>query len=154
MTNNLTNHSTDKKTSISKKSPKTVIAANFLQVNAQKIPLSLQEGQNLLAYLTILRQGTNSITVQEKYLTTQAAADILNVSRPYLIKLLENGEIPFIKVGNRRKILTNDLLEYCRSRDHQRRETLQTFSEGLAADGLYDLDYDSVQEILNSDLSD
>jgi hypothetical protein len=68
-----------------------------------------------------------------------------------LIKLLENGEIPFIKVGNRRKILTNDLLEYRQLRDSQRRETLQTFSEGLAADGLYDLDDDSVQEILNSD---
>lgn len=151
MANNLTNHPANKKTSISKESPKTAIAANFLQVNAQKIPLSPQEGQNLLAYLTILRQGTNSVIIPEKYLTTQEAADILNVSRPYLIKLLENGEIPFIKVGNRRKILTNDLLKYRQLRDSQRRETLQTFSEGLAADGLYDLDYDSVQEILNSD---
>jgi hypothetical protein len=54
-------------------------------------------------------------------------------------------------VGNRRKIRTNDLLKYRQLRDSQRRETLQTFSEGLAADVLYDLDDDSVQEMLNSD---
>lgn len=151
MANNLSNHPANKKTAIGSESFKEAIAPNFLQVSAQKIPLSPQEGQTLLAYLTILRQGTNSVIIPEKYLTTQEAADILNVSRPYLIKLLENGEIPFDKVGNRRKIRTNDLLKYRQLRDSQRRETLQTFSEGLAADGLYDLDYDSVQEILNSD---
>jgi excisionase family DNA binding protein len=57
-------------------------------------------------------------------LTTQQAADILNVSRPFLIKLIEDGQIPYRKVGTHRRIRFEDLMVYKRDIDNKRRDVL------------------------------
>ena len=62
-------------------------------------------------------------------LTTQEAADILNVSRPYLVELLEQGKIPHHKVGTRRRIFANDILHYKEKIDKARLKTLEELAE-------------------------
>jgi excisionase family DNA binding protein len=79
-----------------------------------------------------------SIVPINKELSTQEAADILNVSRPFLVKLLESGVIPFVKVGTHRRIRFIDLMEYKKHRDEETQKGLIEIMRISEEEGLYD----------------
>ena len=62
-------------------------------------------------------------------LTTQQAASILNVSRPFLSKLLKENQIPHIPVGSHRRVMLDDLMAYKKRRDGKRRSALNELAD-------------------------
>lgn len=100
------------------------------------IPSSVYQVWRQVVHAMALGQKI-SIVSQQQEMTTQEAADFLNVSRPYLIKLLEQGEIPYIKVGSHRRVNLLDLSKYKEERDNKRREGMKEFSQFLQKEGFY-----------------
>ncbi len=75
---------------------------------------------------------------ENQQLTTQRAADLLGVSRPHLIKLLESGDLPYHKVGSHRRIYLKNLLAYQKRRDVERKAALDRIAREAFESGLYD----------------
>jgi excisionase family DNA binding protein len=85
-----------------------------------------------------LRHGKSVVLVpSEAQLTTQSAANVLGVSRPHLVKLLEQGRIGFSKAGTHRRVLLKDLLEYMNKRDRERHEILDHLAKQALEEGSY-----------------
>lgn len=70
-------------------------------------------------------------------LTTQEAANILNVSRHHMVKLLENGQLPFHKTGRHRRVLFADLMEYKNKREHESLDAMQALADQAQDLGMY-----------------
>jgi len=88
-------------------------------------------------------KGISLIPVAEEVTTTQAA-EILNISRPYLMKLINNSQISHHQVGTHTRILLKDLLEYKQSRDTNRKQGLQKLTDLSQELGLYDYSYTDI----------
>ncbi len=105
----------------------------------QKLPVSLYEF--LVKLIADLCEGKSVAIVQnDAQLTTVEGARMLGVSRQFLIKLLERGEIPHHMVGTHRRIYVRDLLAYKAKRDSNRRKILDQLTRSEAEDGLYELE--------------
>lgn len=92
--------------------------------------------------LGMLRMKANGLSMAlaplHSELTTSQAADIINVSRPYLIKLLEAGEIPYHKVGSHRRIRREDVMTYKQKHRRERAAILDELTAEAQNLGLYD----------------
>jgi excisionase family DNA binding protein len=105
---------------------------------SQRLPVSLYEF--LVRLIGDLQAGKSvSIVQSEATLTTVEAANMLGVSRQFLVKLADAGRVPHHKVGTHRRIYVKDLLAYKAERDGHRRKLLDDLVEAEIEEGLYDL---------------
>ena len=79
-----------------------------------------------------------TIASVEQRLTTQEAADLLGVSRPTVVKLLEAGEIPHERPGRHRRVKLADLLEYRDRVARERKLALDRMAQFAAESGMYE----------------
>lgn len=98
--------------------------------NAHAINLPTSALRLLLDILGELALG-NAVKIVPIHdeLSTQEAADLLNVSRPHLVKLLEAGELPFHKTGRHRRVLFSDLMAFKQRRDTVSQEAMDALAQ-------------------------
>lgn len=96
---------------------------------AHKVAIPVSALRMFVELLTELGEGNMVKLVPiHAELTTQEAADLLNISRPTLIRLLDDGELVYHRVGNRRKILFSDLQAYKKTLEEKRLAALDEMS--------------------------
>ena len=102
-----------------------IVQAKDAQGQTQELHLPVSAVQLLLSLLSEMAHG-HAVTLVPYHaeMTTQQAADFLNVSRPHLVSLLKKGLIPFRKVGTHRKVLFSDIVAYQQASKHRREAAL------------------------------
>jgi len=95
----------------------------------QDITVPLSAMRMLVDILAHMAEGeAMTLIPQRAELTTQQAADFLNVSRPFFVKFLEEGKLPFHKVGSHRRVFFRDLVIYKEQSMDERRKILDELS--------------------------
>lgn len=119
----------------------TTFHQGIAQKRGQSVELRLSEYDEVITIpgkalellefiLASMAQGKAvSLVPSDSELSTQQAADMLNVSRPHLVKLLEQGLIPFKKVGSHRRVQLEHLLRYEQQRAGQQQQHLQFLAQ-------------------------
>lgn len=105
----------------------------------REFPVELPAGavDLLIHVLEAMAAGQGVTLIPERAeLTTVQAADVLNVSRPFLIKLLDRKDIPHRKVGRHRRIRMEDVMAYKDAIDRERDEILARLTRDAQAGGM------------------
>lgn len=94
------------------------------------ITLPAKAAELLLSILVQMAEG-KAVTILPTHaeITTQQAADLLNVSRPYFVRLIEKGEIPFRKVGTHRRVYLGEVMAYRERIEKARERSLDELAE-------------------------
>jgi excisionase family DNA binding protein len=120
---------------------KTATYPKLVDAHGKEIPLPDSVYEALKAVVRAMASGKAiSLVPTDHELTTQKAADLLNVSRPYFIKLIEQGEIPYFMLGTHRRVKLQDVMKYRQKRDAVRHQNLKDLTEFLQDEGFYDYD--------------
>ncbi len=90
--------------------PNSGLALSALNKTLHLPPSAIQIMANLLDAMS--KGQSVSVVTEEEEISTAQAAEILNVSRPFVVKLIENGELPSRKVGTHRRVFAKDVLEF------------------------------------------
>lgn len=110
-----------------------------IEETAEKIRIPLKVLKLLAKILKATSQGKPiSIVPIAAEMTTQAAADFLGCSRPYFVNLLEDGKIPFTKVGKHRRVKFEDVVAYKKHKKATQKELLIKMMQADEETGLYD----------------
>ena len=100
-----------------------------IQGSEELVSIPLKALKLLTSILSNMAEGKSiALMPTTAEITTQQAADILNVSRPHIIKILEKREIPYKKVGSHRRILLQDILAYESTFKKERRKQLNSLA--------------------------
>ncbi|HRF38476.1 MAG TPA: helix-turn-helix domain-containing protein [Saprospiraceae bacterium] len=110
-----------------------------IEETREKIRIPLNALKLLAKILKVTSQGKPiSIVPIATEMTTQAAADLLGCSRPHLIKLLEEGEIEYTKIGKHRRVKFEDVMAYKKKMKARQQELLIKIMNADEESGLYD----------------
>ena len=106
--------------------------------SAQTVTVPAEALRMFVGLMQDLSQGRAvTLVPYNTEVTTQQAAEFLNVSRPYVVRLLEDGRIPFRKVGPRRRIRFEDLLHFKQLDDARRLAVAAELTKEAEELGLY-----------------
>ncbi len=116
-------------------------SANLKLIGAGGKEIALPDSILRLVYEAMVSAASGKrlrLVEEDEEVSPEKAAEFLQVSRPYLVRLLDNGEIPFHYVGTHRRITMSDLIEYKRKRKTKSKDALQRMTELSEEMGLYD----------------
>ena len=110
-----------------------------IEETKEKIKIPLTALKLLVEILKATSQGKPiSIVPIATEMTTQAAADLLGCSRPHLVKLLEENEIEYTKIGKHRRVKFEDVMSYKKRSKAKQKELLINIMNADEESGLYD----------------